>query len=161
MTERLFALTRTLVFFALVPGTVAILIPELIRRGAPGGEPLVPGLGLVLAAGGAALVLWSGFGFTFVGRGTPAPFDAPRELVVWGPYRWVRNPMYVGVLLLILGQAVASSSVTLLAYALLVWVLFHAFVALYEEPTLEARFGASYRDYRRRVPRWLPRLPRA
>ena len=160
MRERIWALARTLVFLLLVPGSVGVLIPELIVRAAGAREPAAGGFGLALALVGAALVLWAGVGFAFVGRGTPNPADAPRELVTWGPYRWVRNPMYVGVLLMIVAQAAAESSAALLAYAVLVFAVVHAFVVLYEEPTLRRRFGASYDSYLRDVPRWIPRPPR-
>ena len=154
MPDRLAAFVRTLAFFVIAPGSVTVLIPWLLLRGvAASGEPPV---GAPLIAAGAALLLWSGFGFAFIGHGTPTPYDEPRELVVWGPYRWVRNPMYVGVLIVLVGEAIAFSA-ALLVYAALVWLAFHAFVVGYEEPHLAARFGASYETYRRTVPRWLPR----
>ncbi len=112
--ERLWALVRTLGFLILVPGFFA----------------------------GVALVAWCGWHFATVGRGTPAPFDAPRALVATGPYRWVRNRMYLGVLLLLTGEAL-TFSLALLFYAALVWLALHAFVLTYEEPTLASRFGAS------------------
>src|SRR2546425_109402 len=128
MAERLAAFGRTLVFLIFVPATVAIFVPEIILSRVPGGAPLVPGLGLVLVALGIVSWFWAGVGFSFVGRGTPSPLDAPRELVVWGPYRWTRNPMYIAVLAVILGVAVATSSLALLAYAVLIFCAFHLFV---------------------------------
>lgn len=85
MAERLWALVRTLIFLIFVPGAIAVFAPLLLLGRAPGTEPLVPGLGPVLIASGAFLWLWAGFGFSFVGRGTPSPLDAPRELVAWDP----------------------------------------------------------------------------
>ena len=92
--------------------------------------------------------------FFATGKGTLAPIDPPRFLVVQGLYRFTRNPMYNGVVALILGEAGLFRSVALVEYALLVLVLFHLFVVLYEEPALESQFGEAYRAYRRAVPRW-------
>src|SRR5262249_45432439 len=92
------------------------------------------------------------------GLGTPAPVAPTRNLVVTGLYRYVRNPMYVGVLAAIVGQAFLFGSVPLMGYALLVWLCFFAFVVLYEEPTLQSTYGASYERYRANVPRWWPRV---
>lgn len=156
--ERAFALVRTLMYFAIAPGLVAVVVPQLLAVGSRL-SPLAP-LGLLLSSAGVALVLWCGWHFAMRGRGTPAPYDAPRELVATGPYWWVRNPMYVATLLVIVGQAVAYGSLVIFVYAALVWLVFHAFVVLYEEPTLGKRFGGTYAEYRRRVPRWIPRRPR-
>jgi protein-S-isoprenylcysteine O-methyltransferase Ste14 len=90
-------------------------------------------------------------------RGTPAPIDAPKELVVKGPYRYVRNPMYVGVLLAILGEAVYYETLLLVVYAAAAFLVVHTFVTTYEEPTLQRLFGEAYGRYRRRVGRWVPR----
>lgn len=113
-----------------------------------------------LVAGGGALSLWCIALFASRGRGTPAPFDAPRAFVAFGPYRWVRNPMYLGgaSLLAGIGLWIRSPAVSLLA--LLALTAAHVFVVGYEEPTLSRRFGAGYAEYRHRVPRWLPRRPR-
>ncbi len=154
MAERLFAFARTLAFFVVVPGTFAWVVPRLLVPGPPG--PLAP-LGAVVASAGIALLLCCGWNFAFAGRGTPAPFDAPRELVATGPYRYVRNPMYLAVLLIIAAEALAFS-LALLAYGALLWVAFHGFVLSYEERALAARFGSGYQEYKRRVPRWIPRL---
>jgi protein-S-isoprenylcysteine O-methyltransferase Ste14 len=117
-----------------------------------------PGVALMLL--GAALGLWCGALFAWRGDGTPAPFDAPRQFVAVGPYRWVRNPMYVGGLLLLIGFALwlRSPAVLLMAVALLIAA--HLFVVGYEERTLERRFGEGYRSYKRAVHRWIPRKPR-
>jgi len=115
--------------------------------------------GLVLVVLGAALALWCIGAFALVGRGTPAPFDAPREFVAVGPYRYVRNPMYLGALLILVGVALFLGWPSALAVAAGFVLLAHVFVLLYEEPTLERRFGASYREYKRAVERWLPRAP--
>jgi protein-S-isoprenylcysteine O-methyltransferase Ste14 len=112
--------------------------------------------GLVAMAAGAALSLWCIAVFVAVGRGTPAPFDAPRRFVAVGPYRYVRNPMYVGGFLVLAGWALyrQSPSVLLLAVA---WLgLVHLFVLGYEEPTLRGQFGVEYQRYLERVRRWIP-----
>ena len=118
-------------------------------------------IGFLMASAGAVLAGTCIVIFLIRGRGTPAPFDAPREFVVSGPYRYVRNPMYVGAIALMLGAglALSSASVVLLAFASL--FVMHLFVIVYEEPTLSDRFGASYREYRTAVPRWLIRIPKA
>jgi protein-S-isoprenylcysteine O-methyltransferase Ste14 len=116
-------------------------------------------LGLALSGLGAVLVLWCVAEFTFRGRGTPAPFDAPRAFVASGPYRFVRNPMYLGAAAVIAGAGLILRSPAILLLALGFLVLFHIFVILYEEPALRARFGESYARYTRAVRRWLPRLP--
>ena len=106
---------------------------------------------------GGALALWCIVTFALVGRGTPAPFDPPRRLVVQGPYRYVRNPMYVGALLALCGGALFYRSIPLVGYAALFLLATHVFVVGYEEPTLGRLFGAEYDEYRERVGRWLPR----
>src|SRR4029079_10146656 len=93
------------------------------------------------------------------GRGPPAIYDPPRELVVAGLYRYVRNPQYVGVVLVILGEALLTGMAVLFGYATLMAVVYHLFVRYYEEPTLGRLFGESYARYREAVPRWLPRRP--
>ena len=105
-----------------------------------------------------ALALWCVFTFPVIGKGTPAPFDPPRRLVVRGPYRFVRNPMYIGAAIALAGAALFYESAALACYAGVFFLVAHAFVMLYEEPTLEAKFGAEYDGYRRRVPRCWPRL---
>ncbi|MGH7543744.1 MAG: methyltransferase family protein [Gemmatimonadota bacterium] len=116
-----------------------------------------PGVALMVIGAGLALACVA----TFVvrGRGTPAPFDPPREFVASGPYRWVRNPMYVGGFLLLAGYALCTSSVLALLVAFAMLGAAHLFAVLYEEPTLRRRFGASYEAYARSTPRWFPRPP--
>jgi protein-S-isoprenylcysteine O-methyltransferase Ste14 len=99
--------------------------------------------------------------FGVVGRGTPAPFDPPKRLVVRGPHRWVRNPMYVGAIMANLGWALWFESLPVAIYAVAWWLVAHLFVVFYEEPTLQRLFGAEYDAYRAAVPRWLPRVPRS
>jgi protein-S-isoprenylcysteine O-methyltransferase Ste14 len=101
-------------------------------------------------------VLWCFWDFTYRGRGTPLPTDPPRELVVSGLYRHVRNPIYVSVILILLGHFLWFGYWSLLVYAGLAFVGTHLFVILYEEPSLRNRFGAAYEDYLIKVPRWFP-----
>jgi protein-S-isoprenylcysteine O-methyltransferase Ste14 len=154
-------LIRNLLFTVLVPGTVGVTVPWLLA----GDGPLASGALLVLAgallAAGGGLYAWTVWDFATYGRGTPAPIDAPRRLVVRGLYRWTRNPMYVGVLSVILGHAALLRAWELVAYAAAVALAFHLFVVLYEEPHLRRVFGAGYEAYCARVPRWLPRPGRA
>jgi protein-S-isoprenylcysteine O-methyltransferase Ste14 len=114
--------------------------------------------GVVLIAGGAAVLVSAFAQFAFEGRGTPAPIAPTERLVVGGLYRYVRNPMYIAVLAIIAGQAAFLFRRELVAYGLSVAVAMVAFVKLYEEPTLRHRYGAQYESYRRAVPGWLPRL---
>jgi len=111
----------------------------------------------VLIAIGGALVLETTARFALQGRGTPAPFAAPERFVAHGSHRVVRNPMYVGVLALIVGQALLLGREVLLGWAGVAALLFHLFVVLHEEPELRKRFGAEYDGYRSRVGRWFPR----
>jgi protein-S-isoprenylcysteine O-methyltransferase Ste14 len=114
--------------------------------------------GAVFVLVGLASLVDSLVRFAFVGLGTPAPVAPPSKLVVSGQYRHVRNPMYVAVLLILIGQSLFLGSVAVLRYSLLVWAFFHAFVLVYEEPTLAGRFGQSYEEYRKHVRRWWPRI---
>jgi protein-S-isoprenylcysteine O-methyltransferase Ste14 len=153
---------KTLVFTIFVPGTVAFVLPWLILGQTPTEEMLsfTPWLlGLLPLLVGVGLYLWCAWAFTVVGKGTPAPIDAPKFLVRSGPYQWVRNPMYLGVLAIILGQAILVRSVELIGYAFVVWLAVHLFVVSVEEPTLRSHFGESYAAYQSAVPRWLPRPP--
>ena len=112
--------------------------------------------GIVLACIGAVIAASCIAVFASRGEGTPAPFDAPRKFVATGPYRYVRNPMYIGAIFLLIGAGlvVGSTSIVLLGFAF--WALMHVFVLVYEEPTLTAQFGESYAQYRSEVNRWLP-----
>ncbi len=114
--------------------------------------------GLLPLALGMTVYLWCAWEFARSGKGTPAPYDPPQLLVTRGLYRYMRNPIYVGVGLVILGEALLFDSIALLAYAVLLLTLFHLRVVLYEEPRLRAKFGADYQQYCLAVPRWLPHL---
>jgi protein-S-isoprenylcysteine O-methyltransferase Ste14 len=148
---------RAVLFIAIVPGTVAGWLPWRIA-GAPsdwwGESNGVWRLGAVLILGGWAVLLWCAREFALRGRGTPGPWDAPRQLVISGLYRFTRNPMYVAVLTAILGQALWFHSRAVAWYALVMAIVFQLMVVLYEEPTLERAFGRQYTEYRGRVRRW-------
>jgi protein-S-isoprenylcysteine O-methyltransferase Ste14 len=152
-------LIKTAIFTVLVPGTVGVWIPyRLLARADRGFWDLgaLRYLGLLPLGLGAAIYFWCAWDFAVAGQGTPAPIDPPKDLVARGLYRWTRNPMYVGVLAVVLGQAVLFEAPILAGYAALVFILFHLFVVLYEEPMLSSKFGEAYDRYRASVPRWLP-----
>jgi protein-S-isoprenylcysteine O-methyltransferase Ste14 len=143
----------------LVPGVVAGLIPWLLTGWRVESSPLVARFaGGVLIALGVGFLLHAFARFVIEGLGTPAPVAPTERLVVGGVYRYVRNPMYLAVGAIIVGQALLLGQPGLLAYAAAFGAIVFAFVRGYEEPTLSAQFGASYDAYRRAVPGWLPRL---
>ena len=153
---------RTVLFTILVPGTELVLLPLFV---------VLVGLGPRLALGparysglapflvGLVMILRCFADFVRRGCGTPAPYDPPRELVVAGLYRYVRNPQYVGVMLVVVGEALLTGMVVLFGYAAVMAIGYHLFVRYYEEPTLGRLFGEPYAHYREVVPRWLPRWP--
>jgi protein-S-isoprenylcysteine O-methyltransferase Ste14 len=154
-------LFRALTYAALFIGAFLVFVPAriLARVGiAPvHGIGAVQVLGIIFVVNGLALAIACVLTFAFVGRGTPAPFDPPRTLVVRGPYRRVRNPMYIGAGTALLGAALFYRSLALAGYALVFLLITHLFVMLYEEPHLRRAFGAAYDDYLRTVPRWIPK----
>jgi protein-S-isoprenylcysteine O-methyltransferase Ste14 len=154
---------KTLLFTILVPGTVTVLVPYLLLT--PGFQLFPVEIGALRILGlppillGAMTYLWCAWDFTFIGRGTPAPIDPPKELVVKGLYRYVRNPMYVGITLVLLGEALLFESAILFLYAGFLLVCAHLFIVYYEEPTLRRLFGTSYESYCKSVSRWISGLP--
>ncbi len=155
------AILGSVVFFAVAPGVVAGLIPWGLsewRLQTPfPAYRIVEAAGSIVTAAGLAALIHAFMRFALEGRGTPAPVAPTAELVVGGLYRHVRNPMYVAVLAIIIGQALLFASIPVLIYAALVFGAVHAFVVGYEEPTLSLTYGALYEEYRAAVPRWLPR----
>jgi protein-S-isoprenylcysteine O-methyltransferase Ste14 len=153
-------LFRTLIFTIIVPGFWTVLVPYwVVGRGARlelNGE-VVAG-GLLVVAGVALYLLCAFWGFAMHGKGTPAPIDPPKKLVVEGPYRVVRNPMYWSVLCVTLGEALAFRSVALAEIGCVFFAFAALFVMVFEEPMLRRKFGEEYEAYCRRVPRWLPRF---
>jgi protein-S-isoprenylcysteine O-methyltransferase Ste14 len=149
---------KSLLYFLVVQNFGFYIPLAFLRTGARIHPGLLAYLALPLWAAGLMIVLWCFYEFTFRGRGTPLPLDPPRELVVSGLYRYVRNPIYAGVLLILLGHFLWLGTWGLLLYALSAFLLTHLFVILYEEPSLRSRFGTPYEDYLARVPRWIPRF---
>jgi len=147
-------------FLVVAPGVVTGLVPFWLTGWTAGAGwwPPLRVVGAVLVAAGMAVLLHAFARFVVEGRGTPAPVAPTAELVVGGLYRYVRNPMYLAVLSLLVGQALLLSRPVLLAYAAVVGVSVVGFVRGYEEPTLHEQFGRSYDTYRDTVPGWGPRL---
>ncbi len=160
MTARVIGpLFKTVLFIVLVPGTVLLVVPYwLLKSAVPRPAGWLNWLALAQAALGGAILLKCAWEFAAVGFGTPAPIDPPKSLVVSGLYRFVRNPMYVGVGMVLLSEAALFSSISILKYALATCGAFCLFVLAYEEPRLRRKFGASYKVYCKGVPRWIPRL---
>ena len=156
------ALLKTIAFTLTIPGTVAVYLPWFLWTRHGEWLEFDPGplrfLGLGPMALGAGIYLVCAAEFVRA-RGTPAPVFPTQELVVRGLYRYVRNPMYVGVATLLIGQALFAGSGLLLVYAASVVVVFHLFILIYEEPALRRQFGDSYVAYCRTVRRWLPGPP--
>ncbi|HKS43233.1 MAG TPA: isoprenylcysteine carboxylmethyltransferase family protein, partial [Blastocatellia bacterium] len=145
-------LLKTIIFTIIVPGTVLVWMPYLLLTSNSVSSPpdtfglrYLGGIPILL---GATIILWCAWDFTFAGKGTPAPIDPPKRLVVRGLYRHVRNPMYVGVLSVITGEALLFQSLALIEYAAVAFVCVYLFVIFYEEPTLSRKFGESYKNYR-------------
>jgi len=150
-------LIRSLLAAALLPGTVTIVVPWLILgRGASAGAHWP---GIVIVALGAAILFRCIWEFAVAGRGTLAPVDPPTHLVVSSLYRYVRNPMYVGVVLILAGEAWVFWSGGLLLYAAGFFLVANLFIIFHEEPALRRTFGESYADYVGTVPRWVPTIP--
>jgi len=159
--ERAFAALRTLLYasgFVFLWGWLAFMARDWGRDLWSAAIPSwAPPVGVILMAIGAVIDLSCFVAFAFVGRGTPAPFDPPRQLVPVGPYRFVRNPMYVGALFVLVGFAFYERSVSALLFVLFAWLAAHLLVLFGEEPVLERKFGESYRRYKKSVWRWVPR----
>jgi protein-S-isoprenylcysteine O-methyltransferase Ste14 len=156
------AILGSALFFAVAPSTVAGLVPWWITRW----EFRPPffdlqatrAVGILLIVAGLPGLVDSFARFAVQGLGTPAPIAPTQNLVVTGLYRYVRNPIYIAVVAVILGQAILFGDWRLMIYGGLMWLAFHAFVLAYEEPVLAQSFGAEYEDFRANVPRWIPRL---
>ena len=145
-------------FSLILPITVLVLVPMWLepRRTPAGDVPFVAGAGIMLI--GLLIMGHTIASFIRIGRGTLAPWSPTRKLVVTGMYAYVRNPMILGVIIVLLGEALAFASWRVLAWAVIVFVLNTLYFMYSEEPGLEKRFGEEYRSYQRRVPRWLPRF---
>jgi len=162
MGQRIFLALRSIVYIGGFAWLWLWLMPQWLGiRSSTSLPPQSParwwGLGPIVLGGVLAVNCFARF--FFVGKGTPAPFDAPQHLVIIGPYRYVRNPMYLGAGLVLAGCAIlfAEFSLVLIGYAVAIILLVNLFILLYEEPTLRRRFGAEYDEYRKNVRRWIPR----
>jgi len=150
---------KTLLFTIIAPGTVTVLLPSLMLS--PRWAAEIPIWGALQFFGcaplllGLSIYLWCAYDFAAKGRGTPAPIDPPKQLVRSGLYRFTRNPMYVGIVLILLGEAIFFASAALFFYAAAIFVGFNGFILFYEEPTLRRLFGESYLRYCAEVPRWI------
>jgi protein-S-isoprenylcysteine O-methyltransferase Ste14 len=160
--KRAYALMGSALFMVIGPGIVAGYVPWRIS-GWQFHDPFFQFegfrvIGVLLILLGLPVLFDSFARFAIQGFGTPLPVIPPTHLVVTGWYRYVRNPMYVAVVSVITGQALLFGSVPLLEYAVIVWLFFHTFVFVYEEPKLRNTFGEPYDTFRKNVPRWIPRL---
>ena len=160
--RRIAAIIGSIIFFIIAPFTIAGVIPWSLSRwqvqSPEYAQPIVQAVGASLATMGALMLIDSFARFALKGLGTPAPIFPPKHLVVSGLYRYVRNPMYVGVVAAIFGQALMFASLTLAIYGAFIWLAFHLFVSVYEEPTLRGTFGSEYEEFCKNVRRWIPRI---
>ncbi|HVW04969.1 MAG TPA: isoprenylcysteine carboxylmethyltransferase family protein [Vicinamibacterales bacterium] len=157
--RQLARLIEAVVFTVLVPGTVTYWLPRALDLWGPVPArpwPLAVWPSIVSLAIGFAIYVRCAWEFATRGRGIPAPIDHPKQLVVSGLYRYVRNPMYLGVLLVLIGESLLFQSSSFLIYALVWLACVHAFVIVYEEPNLHRKFDGSYDVYRTHVRRWIP-----
>ena len=156
-------LVRTAIFTIIVPCSVAGWIPLVLRRYPDASIDLgTPGIAIgsiLITIGVIGYVLTAG-AFAIIGKGSPSPSHPTSNLIVSGIHRYSRNPMYVSVLSVIIGQAILWGSSNIAIYAVLVWIGFQTFIIFYEEPTLRKKFGEQYETYYNEVPRWIPRIRR-
>ncbi len=158
--KTLFIALRSLVYmagFVLLWGWIALGVRSFDRSLGVSLPAWAAILGIIFMVAGGILALICAGVFIARGRGTPAPFDAPREFVALGPYKYVRNPMYIGAWIVLIGFGLYQQSVSILLFCLVWPVLVHLFVVYFEEPNLENQFGATYQNYCKAVPRWIPR----
>lgn len=150
---------KSLFFLIFVPGLFVGYIPlTFLLTGSQIDTGVLSYLAYPLWLAGAIIIIWCFWDFLVKGRGTPAPIDPPKVLVVTGLYNFVRNPMYVGVEMMLIGHFLWFGFWLFLAYAVFFFLAFHTFILIYEEPTLKKKFGAAYEDYLKKVPRWIPRF---
>ena len=160
----MFVLVRAVTYATLFIGLLLVFLPGQVLEwsgiASPARIGIVELIGIAVTVLGGGLAVWCILTFAFVGKGTPAPFDPPRRLVISGPYRYVRNPMYIGAAVALAGAAIFYRSPALALYVVAFLVVTHLFVIGYEEPTLTRLFGEEYDAYRNQVGRWLPHGPR-
>ena len=155
---KLTLLVRSILSTVLIPGTVIFLIPSLVIAESGNSGPhelsIISVAALIFGSLQLILLILSIRSFAVLGKGTLSPADPPKDLVLKGPYRFTRNPMYMAAVLILLSEAIFFESIYLLIYLFIVGLVFHLFVVFYEEPKLKAVFGKSYSDYCKSVPRW-------
>jgi len=156
---------KTLIFTLFLPGVFLVLVPYFLLSSFGDWFAVDVGsiryIGLIPMLFAGLVYICCAWSFVSVGKGTPAPIDPPKKLVVQGLYKYVRNPMYIGVLSFLIGEAIFFASLLLGFYAVLGFMCFHIFVIACEEPALRAKFGDSYKRYCDSVPRWIPRKEKA
>ena len=156
----MFVIARALTYAALFIGLIFVYLPGRLLSWSGIAQPAATGplqiAGMIIGGVGAVIALWCIFAFAAIGKGTPAPFDPPRRVVIEGPYRFVRNPMYIGATLGLAGAAIFYGSLSLSIYAASFLLVAHLFVIFYEEPALRKSFAAEYEAYCQRVRRWVP-----
>jgi len=146
-----------------VPGTACALIPYYILKAthvslSPPFD-ILQFMAILISVLGLYMIVWVSTAFVRQGKGTPIPIDPPTHLLITGLYRYVRNPMYVGALLIVIAEAIYFSYPWLMLYAAGLWAALHTALVVFEEPQLKRRFGADYEHYLMTVPRWIPKLP--
>jgi len=161
MVGRIFNIVKTFIFIVLMGGTIMVLIPIKLLSSSYRLNVEIGFLryfGLIPVLLGIIICLWCWREFIIKGKGTPAPYDPPKELVVSGLYKFTRNPMYVGIIFVLFGEALFSGSALLLFYTGSISFIFHIWIIITEEPYLRLTFGESYKRYCESVPRWCIRL---
>lgn len=156
-TSTIFNSIKTTLFIVLATGMVLFLLPDLILDRATSGMlsfGMFRYLAILFWSGGGILIIWASIDFVIRGSGTPSPTDPPKSLVIHGFYRYTRNPMYLGVLSVLLGHFLWFQSIWLLLFLGFWFIAFHTFVKYYEEPNLNKLFGEAYQEYQNSVPRW-------
>jgi protein-S-isoprenylcysteine O-methyltransferase Ste14 len=152
---------KSLLYLVFEAGVFALYIPlRLLRHGPRLETGIFSFVALPLWGIGSLIILRCFWDFAMRGRGTPVPTDPPKELVFTGFYRYVRNPLYDGVMLIFLGHFLWFGYWALLLYTVLAFIGVYLFILLYEEPVLKKKFGGAYEEYLRQVPRWIPRIPK-
>ena len=150
---------KSLLFLIFVPGLLAVYIPlTFLTEGMRIPTGIFAYLAFPLWFIGGITLLWCFWDFLVKGKGTPAPIDPPKELVVTGLYKYVRNPMYVGVILILMGHFLWFQTISIIMYGFFFFMATHLFITGYEEPFLKKTFGTVYEDYTKKVPRWIPRI---
>lgn len=153
---------KTIFFLIIMPGTVLLYVPLKIVESSINIEfqlNFIRYSAFLFWGTGSYVSLWCVRDFISKGKGTPAPIDPPKKLVIKGFYKYIRNPMYVGILIILTGHIVWFKSISLIVYFLVLFGFFHLFVIHYEEPYLLKTFGEAYKNYKSQVPRWFPRIP--